>query len=267
MRKMQPDVVLGQPVNKCANEFLNLLQMFQSVNPYQELVKERSRETDPENLIAEVEQLFRAEEETEQEIRNRLRIGLVPAVENLTTADLGEIFSTNQIKRTAINFRLRFLDARLFKGEFPYEAIRKVKELERIHGIRLSGFKVMAPVKMFSLVNPHADPLLFASVGKDKYLFIHRWGNDLSWYRKWLALPFRSFNTFLLFLVLLSALVNICIPSDVIAPMAKYKAEEYNIRAFLLIHFFLLLTAFSFFFFFKNGRGVSELEWNDKYSR
>ncbi len=241
--------------------------MFRSVNPYQELLKERSRDTGPDQLIAEVEQLLRSEEVTEQEIRDRLKTGMSPDAEQLRTEVIGEVFNLDHIKRTAISFRLRFLDAKFFKGEFPYEVVQKIKEIERKHNIRLTGFKVMAPMKMFSLVNPHADPLLFASAGKDKFLFIHRWGKDMRWYRKWLALPFRNFNTYLIFLVCLSALVNICIPSEVIAPMAKYEADEYNIRAFLLIHFFLLLTAFSFFFFFKNGRGVSELEWNDKFSR
>ena len=241
--------------------------MFRSINPYEELIRERSKDSIAEELLTEAEQILQGEENTELDIIQRLRSTPRGSENSVRQVHAGEIFTRSQIRKIAINYRLRFLDSSQYKGEFPYEAIRKIKDLEKAHGIRLDGFKMIAPVRMFSLKDPNADPLLFASAGKDKYLFIHRWGSDLAWYRKWLALPFKNFNTYLIWLVSLSVIINLCLPTDLIAASEKHKAQEYSIRGFLLIHFFLLLVGMSFFFFFSKGRGLSELEWNDKFKR
>ncbi|WP_395062778.1 hypothetical protein [Flavobacterium sp.] len=40
----------------------------------------------------------------------------------------------------------------------------------------------MAPSKAFNL-KKYDDPLLFAPIGNDYYYLIHKWGNDLAWYK------------------------------------------------------------------------------------
>ena len=100
-----------------------------------------------------------------------------------------KIFHIKDIKTLCINYRLRFLDAHFFKGDFPEEAISKIRELEKIHRSKLTGFKIVAPSKLLKLENLD-DPLLFASMGNDYFYLIHKWGNDLKWYRRLLVLPF-----------------------------------------------------------------------------
>jgi len=63
------------------------------------------------------------------------------------------------------NLWARYLHPKYFKNEFPQEAINKIKALEKEHNITLSGFKIMAPSKLFKLENPD-DPLLFAPIRK-----------------------------------------------------------------------------------------------------
>ena len=94
-----------------------------------------------------------------------------------------KIFHIDQIKKLAINFRLRFLDSHLFKNQIPDEAITKIRVLEKNHKTTLQGFKIIAPSKTFQLEN-YDDPLLFAPIGNNYYYLIHKWGNDLSRYSR-----------------------------------------------------------------------------------
>ncbi|MCB0399879.1 MAG: hypothetical protein KDD26_09715, partial [Winogradskyella sp.] len=50
-----------------------------------------------------------------------------------------KIYHVEQIKKLCITYRLRFLDSRFFKGDLPYEAISKIKQLEKNHNTTLSG--------------------------------------------------------------------------------------------------------------------------------
>ncbi len=55
------------------------------------------------------------------------------------------IYHVNQIKQICIDYRLRFLDSRYFKGDIPPEVLNKIKKLEREHNIEVIGFKIIAP--------------------------------------------------------------------------------------------------------------------------
>ena len=43
--------------------------------------------------------------------------------------------------------------------------------------------KMMAPSKLFELEN-YDDPLMFVNLGNNYYYLIHKWGNDMSFFRK-----------------------------------------------------------------------------------
>ena len=40
-----------------------------------------------------------------------------------------KIYTLEQIKKLCIKYRLRFLDSKVFKGDFPHEAILKIKAI------------------------------------------------------------------------------------------------------------------------------------------
>ncbi len=131
--------------------------------------------------------------------------------------DTNCIFHINQIKKVSIDYRLRFLDSNLFKNEIPEEAISKINALEKKHQSSLSGFKIMAPSKAFNL-KKYDDPLLFAPMGNDYYYLIHKWGNDLKWYRKFQVLPLRNMVTFIVTCILLSLIFTYFTPPN---PLSK----------------------------------------------
>ena len=61
------------------------------------------------------------------------------------------IYHIEQIKEICVDYRLRFLDSKYFKGKLPYEALSKIKALEKAHHTKLKGFKIIAPSKLFKL--------------------------------------------------------------------------------------------------------------------
>ena len=101
------------------------------------------------------------------------------------------IFHLNSIKKTCIDFRLRFLDHKYFKNSLPKEAFLEISKLESVHNTMLSDFKIMAPSKLFRLKNTD-DPLLFVPLGNNYFYLVHKWGNDLHPYRKLLMWPLKS---------------------------------------------------------------------------
>ena len=125
--------------------------------------------------------------------------------------ETNRIYHISQIKKTCVNYRLRFLDTKLFKGEIPYEAIAKIKQLENNHNTQLHGFKIIAPAKLFKLEH-YDDPLLFAPIGNGYYYLIHKWGNDLNAFRRLMMWPVRDFENFVFCMFILSIFLTAAIP-------------------------------------------------------
>lgn len=170
-----------------------------------------------------------------------------------------KIFHIDDIKSICITYRLRFLDSSLFKGEIPREAINKIKQLEKDHSINLKGYKIMAPSKLFKLKN-FDDPLLFVPIGNDYYYLVHKWGNDLSIFRKWLMMPFKNFETLLMTALLFSFMVTLIIPNS----QANY--NESPINFFILFLFmFKSVIGIIIYFAFAKGKNFNSAIWDSKY--
>ena len=81
---------------------------------------------------------------------------LQPNTDNVNNFDFDllethRILHVDQIKKVCIDYRLRFLDLKYFKGNIPPSAIEKICELEKTHETTLKGFKIMAPSVLFRL--------------------------------------------------------------------------------------------------------------------
>jgi len=128
-----------------------------------------------------------------------------------------KIFHISDIEKICITYRLRFLNSSLFKGELPYEAILKIKQLEEEHKINLKAYKIMAPSQFFKLKNAD-DPLLFAPIGNQYYYLIHSWGKDLHPLRKLMMWPFKHLENFIVLLLLISLIFTSLIPDGMFSP-------------------------------------------------
>ncbi len=172
------------------------------------------------------------------------------------------IFSLNTLHEICIQYRLRFLDSTHFKADFPYEAIYQIKNFEKQHQVKIKHFKILAPCTMFQLQDANEDPLLFAQLSDNEFYLIHKWGNDLKWYRSLVNFPLRSIYTFFLSTILLAAIVALSFPFDW---LNVNKDSELLFRFWLTTHFTI---AFFFFFLFLGSlsqANFSDSDWNSKY--
>ncbi|MCA0152822.1 hypothetical protein [Winogradskyella vincentii] len=169
------------------------------------------------------------------------------------------IYHIDQIKEICINYRLRFLDSKYFKGELPYEAISKIKSLEKQHNTKLNGFKIIAPSKLFKLENAD-DPLLFAPIGNGYYYLIHKWGNDLNPFRKILMWPYKSFGNLIIATLIVSLIATGLFPEGV------FSNKPNSAQAGMIFFFiFKSIAAVVIYYGFAAGKNFNTAIWNSKY--
>lgn len=177
---------------------------------------------------------------------------------NFDLLETNKIFHIDQIKTICIDYRLRFLESNLFQNPLPEEAITQIDELQKLHKTELNGFKIVAPSSAFNLKN-YDDPLLFAPIGNGYYYLIHKWGNDVSFLRKWKFKPIKNIENFLIFSVLLSWVITLITPETNLSrqiPMA-------SLIVFLFA--FKSIVGVALYYFFMMGKNFNTEIWNREF--
>lgn len=171
--------------------------------------------------------------------------------------DVFEVYKPEIIKTIAINYRLKFLDSKHYKGEIPYEAVLKIKDLNIKFKKELKHFKILGSDEAFRK-HQNSDEtlslLLFAATDLGNYFLIHKWGNELPWHRKILSWPMRRFETLLASIALISLILAVSLPTRLIwLPQHADYWGTYRLGAFFHILIFNLgVTAYITFAFGKN---------------
>ena len=170
------------------------------------------------------------------------------------------LFHVDQIRKICIDYRLRFLDVKLFKGKIPNEAFKKLHEFKNNHPNLNFELRIMAPSKLFELEN-YDDPLLFASLGDGYYYLIHKWGNDLSFFRKISVWPFKNLVNILIFISIISLIITAMVPGNIFYYENNPGAE------FFITFLFILKSVIAIFIYygFSLGKNFNEFIWNRKY--
>lgn len=221
------------------------------------LVK-KERET---SIISEVYKILRIDTLIEERIIDQIgrKSDIAINAFNFELLETGRIYHVEQIKKICIDYRLRFLDSSYFKGEIPDSAISEIKRLERDHRLKLEGFKILAPSRLFKLEDKD-DPLLFAPIGNGYYYLIHKWGGDLHPLRRLFAWPFKSIVNLALVVLLASYFITVMIPEGLFTKSASS-------NEFWIIFFFMFksLAAVVIFYGFALGKNFNPAIWNSKY--
>ncbi len=237
--------------------------LFKEINVLNELVKEQARES--ENSVIDFAKFVLAKEgEREQRIKDDMK-GTENNAPSIINGDY-KLFSEETIKSICIKYRLRFLDSKLFKGDIPYEAIQKTKTLEKELNTELRSFKIVAPAARFALKDSTKDPILLAKTANGKYLYIHKWGNDMAWYQKLLKFPFSNIQNLAISSIILSLVISLLIPS-------AFTTEFYTrTEALMLLNKFMIFCGLSGLIFSASlalgiilSKDFSDDVWNDKY--
>ena len=223
------------------------------------LRKDRDKHISSEDLKDMIQAIFDQKEAIKSRVKSTLETPNNSYVNTLTfdALDLDKIFHIDSIKKLCINYRLRFLDTHLFKGEYPKELYSIIPNLENDHKIQLKDFKIMAPYKLFRLKTKE-DPLLFVPIGNGYYYLVHKWGDDLKSYRKILVWPFKNINT-LIFTSIILSLLSTALGSAFFNDFSDTQLLVifiFNIKTFVFVTFYLL---------FMMRKNFNESIWNSKY--
>lgn len=179
---------------------------------------------------------------------------------NISKIDSNKLFHVNQIKKICIDYRLRFLELNLFKGKVPKKAYQNLEKFKADHPNLKFDLKIMAPSKLFELEN-YDDPLLFASLGNGYYYLIHKWGNDLSFFRKISVWPFKNLINILTFISIISLVITALVPGNIFYYDGKPGTQ------FFITFLFILKSVIAIFIYygFSLGKNFNEFIWNRKY--
>lgn len=223
------------------------------------LRKDRDKHISSEDLKDMIQAIFDQKEAIKSRVKSTLETPNNSYVNTLTfdALDLDKIFHIDSIKKLCINYRLRFLDTHLFKGEYPKELYSIIPNLENDHKTQLKDFKIMAPSKLFRLKTKE-DPLLFVPIGNGYYYLVHKWGDDLKSYRRILVWPFKNINT-LIFTSIILSLLSTAVGSAFFNDFSDTQLLVifiFNIKTFVFVTFYLL---------FMMRKNFNESIWNSKY--
>jgi len=234
--------------------------MLSKTNIEEQLFKVRDRRTTADTLLDEVKAVLDKNEQERETIAHKLvhDNGNIPSLD-IDLLEANRIFQLEDIKKLCITYRLRFLDAKYFKGDFPEEAISKIRQMEKVHQTGLSGFKIVAPSKLLKLENAD-DPLLFVPLGNDYFYLIHKWGTDLSPLRKWLMWPYKNFENLVFTVFVLSILLTAIFPMELLT-------REVNMQEYLMLFLFMFkaVGGIVLYYGFAKGKNFNEAIWNSRY--
>lgn len=174
-----------------------------------------------QGLDAEVAKLIKEvrDEEAATELMTQLGLSYKLAEADQVRRQQGEwahlpqerVFTVEAIERVCRAYGLRFLPSFMYKGALDEGIAPALEELKRLNrgvlpagtypfwlGGRFDGraslqhhtYWIAAPKASFALQPRPQDPLLFCALGDNRFYLVHKWGNDLSVWRRircWLA--------------------------------------------------------------------------------
>lgn len=206
-------------------------------------------------------------------------------LENFENEYEGKVYTVDQIEKLCIDYRLRFLQSRLYTGTYDVEVAAKIKEFARntkspIDEYTLGRrFYMMAPGEMFALrdekyiskaeLRRQADPAIFYQIDEKHYRLIHKWGDDFTIFRLIEGFRWKSwwnhqlFNTVMM-APLIAVLFFLCFDT----PAAQFENHPItNLIGIFVPSFLIALLGFGIW---KQDEGdaihgyFSETNWNSE---
>jgi len=189
-------------------------------------------------------------------------------LENLETK-YGQVYSISEIEGIACRYALKFRRSDQYQGPVDPEMLQKIKEFFKDSGIETNGttyghkFFVLAPPKAFPLTDRPVprppDPILFYKLDEENYRFIHKWGSDLTIFRR--ILGFKYMNKFTYWLTWFLVLSIPAITSWYL--FTKTKGELSGSFLFMFVLFVIGSTTISIWRALDSGWGGEFYNWKE----
>lgn len=236
--------------------------MLEDVNIKNELLKLKAKtRREEEELIQEVGRILNRSAFDKGSVLDNLKnYNKSFELVNEDDVDKDMIFSPAEIKTICIKYRMRFIDSQVYKKEFPYEAVLKIDSINSICKKNLKSFKLLTTFKSLKDKKVEEETLLFATTNVGNYYLVHKWGNQLKWYRKLLYWPLRDIEKLLATLLLVTAAITLSLPTYLIT--LDRKAGYWDYRYGIFFHLFIFNMGFTTYFTFTFSKGFSVSNWN-----
>lgn len=174
------------------------------VNIQKQLDEEKAKTQQGGNLVSEAKLLLDGNHQRERDLLKKIGLGhSIIKAENVRGLGIerddlekkydGKVYTIEEIRNLCLDYNLRFLHTKYFKGHIDTEIGYKVKNFFDKHKLNErydnEMFYIMAPRKAFNLTDKPkpapVDPILFYRPDRheDKYLLVHQWGNDFTIFR------------------------------------------------------------------------------------
>lgn len=176
------------------------------VNVEKELDAKRKQSIDGNQIVDSAKLLLAGDHAKERDLLKKIglghqiyktetQVGVNLERESIENKFEGKVFTEDEIKSLCLDYNLRFLSTKYFKGNIDLEIgvkIRHFFEKNKLNantgGIDTDSFYIMAPKKAFNLEDRpkpppvSQDPVLFYKPNRndDKYLMVHKWGNEFT---------------------------------------------------------------------------------------
>ena len=213
-------------------------------------------------LLSEAKRLLNQELFTGKNVLENLKLyNLAVAFVDEEDLDADLIFSSNEIKKICVLYRLKFLSSTHYKTTLPYEALLKLEHLNDKYGKELKDFKILAPGESFAKPDNKHSALLFVKTNHENYYLVHEWGPKLKWYRKLRFWPMRHFENLFVTIILVTFIITMSLPINLITldPSADYWSGYRAAAFFHLLIFNVGVVVYTTFAFSKN---FSSTIWN-----
>lgn len=174
------------------------------VNVEKELDAKRKQSIDGNQIVDSAKLLLAGDHAKERDLLKKIGLGhqIIKAEtkhginlerESLENKFEGKVFTEAEIKSLCLDYNLRFLSTQYFKGNIDLEIGVKIRhffeknKLSDGYSGDQNSFYIMAPAKAFNLEDrpkplKNIDPVLFYRPNNrgDKYLMVHKWGNEFT---------------------------------------------------------------------------------------
>jgi hypothetical protein len=240
-----------------------MMMMFEPIDIHQRLIKERKKEIHSEDIVGWAYSVLNDETEETNILQ---RLSKSPIERDINNFDIDKvetdaIFHITQIRKICVDYRLRFLDTKYFKGQYPQEVVEKIQKIEADHNTTLDGFKIIAPSKLFTL-DKADDPLLFAPMGNGYYYLIHKWGTDLHPFRKIKYWSIKNVENLGVSLFIVSFLLTLATKNFIFDESATFG------HVFMLFLFYVKgVLGMIFMYGAASGKNFSQYAWQSRYDK
>ncbi len=113
--------------------------LLRRTNIEEKLVRSKSEAYTSDEILEEVQRILKKDSDSRERIAKNINGGHNTVINSFDfeLLETGKIYHIDQIQKICIDYRLRFLNSKYFKGEIPQEAISKIKRLEQEHDIEI----------------------------------------------------------------------------------------------------------------------------------